>query len=212
VAVGGEYVLQGQSPIPANGDHIRQFEFDSGNLIFNWFPPSKTALQSVNLLVGYDNFRNPNSFRSGVVMRLTAPLVFDEVSPIHTQLLVTPGFIYNGADQPNFVPLRQPAHYNELNINVLALTPVAERQLGAELVVAKFGVFADVQDYDSHDPGLSHDRHDFRVIPVAGIRLVRFLSTPMQLDLDYRYDRNFSNDFAQRFEDNIVSLTATFRF
>ena len=99
VAVGGEYVLQGQSPIPANGDHVRQFEFDSGNLIFNWFPPGKNALQSVNLLVGYDNFRNSQSFRSGVVMRLTAPFVFDEVLPIHTQLIVTPGFIYNGADE-----------------------------------------------------------------------------------------------------------------
>jgi hypothetical protein len=211
VAIGGEYVLQGRSPIPANGDHNRQFEFDSGNLIFNWFPPGKMPLQSVNLLVGYDNFRNSASFRNGVVMRLTAPSVFEEVLPIHTQLVVTPGFIYNGADQPN-IPVRQPAHYNELNVDFLTLTPVVEHQLGAERVVVKFGVFADAQFYDSRDPGLPHTRQDFRVIPLAGIRLVRFLSTPVQLDLDYRYDRNFSNDFAQRFVDHIFSLTATLRF
>ena len=213
VAVGGEYVLQGQSPIPANGDHVRQFEFDSGNVIFNWFPARAQALQSVNLLVGYDNFRNSESFRSGVVMRLTAPFVFYEVLPTHTQLMVTPGFVYNGADEPNVAALAlQPAHYSEADLDIMALTPVAEHQLGAERVVAKLGVFADAQYYDSHDPVPTNDRQDVRVIPLAGLRLVRFLGTPVQLDLDYRYDRNFSNDFAQRFEDHIVSLMATIRF
>ncbi len=213
VAAGGEYVLQGQSPIPANGDHVRQFEFDSGNAIFNWFPPGKNALQSVNLLVGYDNFRNSSGFRSGVVMRLTAPFVFEEVLPIHTELIVTPGFVYNGADESTITPLPlQPAHYNEANLDILALTPLAENQLGAQRVVAKLGLFADAQYYDSHDPVPTNNRQDIRTIPLVGMRLVGFLWTPLQLDLDYRYDRNFSNDFAQRFEDNIVSLIATIRF
>jgi hypothetical protein len=213
VAAGGEYVLQGQSPIPANGDHIRQFEFDSGNVIFNWFPPSKMALQSVNLLVGYDNFRHSASFRDGVVMRLTAPLVFDEVLPIHTQVIATPGFVYNGADEPNtlLTPL-QPAHYNEASLDILTLTPITDHQLGADRIVGKIGLFADTQFYDSHDPVPTNNRQDIRMIPLAGIRLIRFLSTPVQLDFDYRYDRDFSNDFAQRFEDQIVSLTATIRF
>jgi hypothetical protein len=212
VAAGGEYVLQGISPIPTSGAHRREFEFDSGNLILNWFPPAKMALQSVNLLVGYDNFRASESFRSGVVMRLTAPMVFDEVTPFHTQLLVTPGFIYNGADEPDIVPQLQPAHYSEINADILALTTVAEHQFLGERLVVKLGVFTDAQFYDSHDPVPISDRRDFRVIPLAGLRLVRFLSTPVQLDLDYRYDRNFSNDFAQRFVDHIVSLTATIRF
>ena len=213
VAVGGEYVLQGQSPIPANGGRVRQFEFDSGNLIFNWFPASKNQLQSVNLLVGYDNFRDSASFRSGVVMRLTAPFVFDEILPIHTQLIMTPGFIYNGADEPNSVALQlQPAHYNELSVDFLSLTPLAEHQFGAERIVAKLGLFADTDYYDSHDPVPTNDRQDIRLIPLVGVRFMRVFGTPVQLDLDYRYDRNFSNDFAQRFEDNIVSLIATVRF
>ena len=213
VAAGGEYVLQGQSPIPANGDHIRQFEFDSGNVIFNWFPPSKMALQSVNLLVGYNNFRDSGSFRSGVVVRATAPFVFDDVLSTHTQLLVTPGVVYNGADEPNTIPtVLQPAHYSEANIDVLTLTPLAEHLLGAERLVGKLGFFADAQYYDSHDPIPTNDREDIRLIPLAGVRLVGFLWPRVQLDLDYRYDRNFSNDFAQRFEDHIVSLMATVRF
>jgi len=212
IAIGGEYVLQGQSPIPASGDHVREFEFDSGNLILNWFPPGKTALQSVNLLVGYDNFRDSSGFRSGVVMRGTAPFVFEEALPLHTRLIVTPGFIYNGADQPSIVPPLQPAHYDEADLDILALTPVAEHALGAQRVVAKLGLFADAQYYDSHDPVPTNNREDIRLIPLLGMRLVGFLSTPVQLDLDYRYDRNFSNDFYQRFQDHIVSLTATVRF
>jgi hypothetical protein len=51
-----------------------------------------------------------------------------------------------------------------------------------------------------------------QIIPLGGIRLVRFFSTPVQLDLDYRYDRNFSNDAQQKFVDHIASLTATIRF
>jgi hypothetical protein len=197
-----------------NGDHTRQFEFDSGNLILNYFPPANLGLplRSVNLLVGYDNFRNSDSFRSGVVMRLTAPFVFDEVTPLHTQLTVTPGFIYNGADQPSIIPPLEPAHYSEPNVDILSITPIAEHQLGADRLVGKIGLFADAQYYDSHDPIPTNDRQDIRVIPLAGLRLVNFLATPIQLDLDYRYDRNFSNDAAQRFEDHIVSLTATYRF
>ncbi|HXO01449.1 MAG TPA: tetratricopeptide repeat protein [Stellaceae bacterium] len=211
VALGGEYVLQGQSPIPANSGRVRQFEFDSGNVIFNWFPPGPNNLQSVNLLVGYNNFRDSSSFRSGVVMRLTAPFVFDEVLPIHTQLLVTPGFIYNGADESSSLPL-QPAHYNEANIDILTLTPVAEHQLGADRIIAKAGLFADTDYYDSHDPVPTNNRQDVRLIPLVGVRMVGFFMPRLQLDLDYRYDRNFSNDFAQRFEDHIVSLIATIRF
>ena len=214
VAAGGEYALQGQSPIPADGAHVRQFEFDSGNVIFNWFPPGKMPLQSVNLLVGYDSFRNSASFRSGVVMRLTVPMVFDEVLPIHTQVIATPGFIYNGADEPSTLPTLplQPAHYNEADLDILTLTPIVDHQLGADRIVGKIGLFADTQFYDSHDPVPTNNRQDIRVIPLAGVRFIRVLSTPVQLDLDYRYDRNFSNDFAQRFEDHIVSLTATIRF
>lgn len=213
VALGGEYVLQGVSPRPANGGRERQFEFDAGNVIFNWFPPAQEALQSVNLLVGYNHFRQSESFRSGVMLRLTAPLVFEEVLPIHTQLVVTPGFTYNGADVPPLTPQPlQPAHYNEANVDVLALTPLAEGVLGSRRLVGKLGVFADAQYYNSHDPVPTNDRQDVRVIPLAGLRLVGFIADSVQLDLDYRYDRNFSNDFAQRFEDHIVSLIATVRF
>jgi hypothetical protein len=213
VAAGGEYVLQGQSPIPTDGSHVREFEFDAGNMIFNWFPARAQALQSVNLLVGYDNFRDSSGFRSGVVMRLTAPWVFDDLLPAtHTQLIVTPGFIYDGADQPTIVPQLQPAHYVEGDLDVLTLTPLAEHQFSAERVVGKLGVFADTQYYDSHDPIPTDDRQDIRLIPLVGVRLVGFLWPRVQLDLDYRYDRNFSNDFAQRFEDHIVSLMATVRF
>lgn len=214
VAVGGEYVLQGQSPAPTDGAHIPQFEFDAGNMIFNWFPAQSHALQSVNLLVGYDNFRGgSDAYRSGVVMHATAPFVFDNLLPAtHTQLTVTPGFIYNGANQPSVVPPLQPAHYSEGDLDVLTLTPLAERQFGAARVVGKLGIFADTQYYDSHDPIPTNDRQDIQVIPLAGVRLVGFLWPNVQLDLDYRYDRNFSNDAAQRFEDHIVSLIATVRF
>lgn len=214
VAVGGEYVLQGQSPKPANGDHTRQFEFDSANVIFNWFPAAKTELQSVNLLVGYDNFRNSSSFRSGVVLRGTAPFVFDELVPAtHTQVIVTPGFVYNGADQTMVTTLPlQPAHYSEINVDVMSLTPIAEHLLASDRLVGKLGLFADAQYYSTHDPVPTNDRQDIRLIPLAGLRLVGFIWPRVQLDLDYRYDRNFSNDFAQRFEDHIVSLIATVRF
>lgn len=213
VAVGTEYVVQGQSPIPANGDHNRQFEFNAGNMILNWLPAAAKELQSVNLLVGYDNFRKSDNYRSGVVMHLTAPFVFDNLpAATHTQLIVTPGFVYNGANQPTVTPPLQPAHYGEGDLDVLTLTPLAERLLGAERIVGKLGLFADAQFYDSHDPIPTNNRQDIRLIPLAGVRFVGFLWPDVQLDLDYRYDRNFSNDAAQRFEDHIVSLIATVRF
>ena len=59
-AIGGEYVLQGPSPI--DDYRTRQSEFGSGNAIFNYAPPGNSALQSINLLVGYDNFRSSELF------------------------------------------------------------------------------------------------------------------------------------------------------
>jgi hypothetical protein len=212
VAASGEYALQGQTP--TEGDHIPEFLFDAGNMVFNWFPARSQALQSVNLLVGYDHFAGGyNAYRSGVVMHATAPFVFDDLIPAtHTQLTLTPGFVYNGASSPNVTPLPQPAHYLEGDLDVLTLTPLAEHQLGAERVVGKLGIFADAQYYDSHDPIPTNDRQDIQLIPIIGVRLVGFLWPRLQLDLDYRYDRNFSNDAAQRFADHIVSLIGTIRF
>jgi len=212
VAAGTEYVLQGQSST-SNTDIVRAFEFNAGNMILNWFPGGAQALQSVNLLVGYDNFRKSASYRSGVVMHMTAPFVFDDLpAATHTQVIVTPGFVYNGASQPNVVPPLQPAHYGEGDLDVLTLTPLAEHAFGADRVLGKLGIFADAQYYDSHDPIPTNDRQDIQLIPVAGVRFAGFLWPRVQLDLDYRYDRNFSNDAAQRFTDHIVSLIATVRF
>jgi hypothetical protein len=212
VAAGGEYVLQGQSPIPADGSHVRQFEFDAINLILNWFPVGPTPLQSVNLLVGYNDFRQSEASRSGMMVRMTAPFVFPEIFPaIHTQLIATPGVIYNGANDP-LTPAPQPAHYNEISLDLLSLTPLAERQLGAQRVIGKVGVFLDGDFYNAHDPGMTSDRKDMRIIPLAGIRLVDFFAARIQVDLDYRFDCNLSNDAAERFTDHIFSLTATYRF
>ena len=124
---------------------------------------------------------------------------------------MTPGFIYNGAEQAAVTP--RPARYNEINVDLLSLTPLATRQFGADTVFGKLGVFADAQFYDSRDPiQSSSDRQDQRIIPLAGIRLLNFLDTGVQVDLDYRYDKNFSNDPSERFEDHIISLIGTLRF
>jgi hypothetical protein len=212
VAVGGELLLQGTLvDRPSGGNGTRKFTYDAINAIFNYFPPQPMPLQSVNLLVGYDNFTHDQEFRSGVVLRTTAPLFFPELTPWHTQLIATPGFIYNGSDQ--FTPgVPRPAHYNEIDLDVLTLTPLAMGQLGSDIVFGKLGMFFDAQWYDSHDPALSSDRQDQRIIPLAGIRLINFMGTGVQVDLDYRYDRNFSNDPSERFEDHIFSIVGTFRF
>src|SRR5207245_4443684 len=112
-AVGGEYVLQGPSPI----DEL-ETQFVAGNLIFNYLPPGNTALQSVNLLAGYNKFREESSFRSGPVIRLTAPILEEELLPAASILLITPGYVLNGARQPLGEP-SQPAHYNEANLDVI---------------------------------------------------------------------------------------------
>jgi hypothetical protein len=211
-AIGGEYILQGPSPI--DGHRTRQFEFDAGNVIFNYLPPGNTALQSINLLVGYNNFRESASFRSGPVIRLTAPILADEMLPASSLLLVTPGYVLNGARQPTGAPL-QPAHYNEANIDFITFTPLAENQLGSGRIFGILGLFlaGDIYNsHNSHNPGESGNRRDFRMIPRAGFRLINFAHTPLQLDLDYRYDRNFSNEFAESYNDNIFSLTLTYHF
>jgi len=124
---------------------------------------------------------------------------------------VTPGFTYNGAQQSFGTP--RPARYNEINVDMLSLTPLATKQLGSDTVFGKIGFFADAQFYDSRDPTQSRsDREDQRIIPLAGIRLVNFMGTGVQVDLDYRYDKNFSNDPSERFEDHIFSLIGTLRF
>ncbi len=213
VAIGGEYLLQGSMVVQPDGGHgTRKFTYDALDAIFNYFPPQPMPLQSVNVLVGYDNFTHDQEFRSGVVMRTTAPMVFSELTPWHTQLIATPGFVYNGAEQS--VPTTpRPAHYNEINIDVLSLTPLATGQLGSSAVFGKLGLFADAQFYDSRDPTQSSsDRQDQRIIPLAGIRLVNFMGTGVQVDMDYRYDKNFSNDPSERFEDHIFSIVGTLRF
>ena len=121
-AIGGEYVLQGPSPI--DGHRTREFEFDAGNVIFNYLPPGNTALQSVNLLAGYNNFRQSASFRSGPVIRLTAPILEEDLLPASSILLITPGYVLNGARQPFGAPL-QPAHYNEANLDFITLHSVS---------------------------------------------------------------------------------------
>jgi hypothetical protein len=208
-AIGGEYVLQGPSPI--DGHRTRQFEFDAGNVIFNYLPPSNTALQSVNLLVGYNNFRESASFRSGPVIRLTAPILEEGLLPASSILLITPGYVLNGARQPFGAPL-QPAHYNEPNLDFISFTPLAENQLGSGRILGILGLFLAGDIYNSHSPGESGSRRDFRIIPRVGLRLLNFAHTPLQLDLDYRYDRNFSTEFAESYNDNIFSLTLTYHF
>lgn len=214
-AIGGEYVLQGVSP--KNSDHSREFEFDAGNLILNYFPPGAHHLQSVNLLVGYDSFRDSESFRSGPVIRATAPFVFDGLRPFNSTLLATPGYSHDGANQPPGISLfnpagTQPGHFDEVNLDVLSLTPLAENRLWSSRVVGKAGVFIAGDFYDSHYFLSGSNRQDFRIVPIVGIRLVDFAYPRLQLDLDYRYDRNFSNEFVERYEDHIVSLTLTYRF
>ena len=208
-AIGGEYVLQGSSPI--DGRPPRQFEFASGDVIFNYLPPGNTALQSVNLLAGYNNFREFASFRSGPVIRLTAPFLVEEMLPASSQLLITPGYVLNGANEAIGAPL-QPAHYNEPNLDLITFTPLAENQLGSGRVVGILGLFLAGDIYNSHSPGESGNRRDFRLIPRVGVRLLNFAHTPLQLDLDYRYDRNFSTEFAESYNDNIFSLTLTYHF
>jgi hypothetical protein len=56
-------VFQGPSPI----DEF-ETQFYAGNVIFNYLPPGNTALQSVNLLAGYNHFLEESSFRSGPVI------------------------------------------------------------------------------------------------------------------------------------------------
>lgn len=213
VAIGGEFLLQGSMVVQPNGGNgTRKFTYDSLNAIFNYFPPQPMPLQSVNVLVGYNDFTHDQEFRSGVVLRTTAPMVFSELTPWHTQLIATPGFIYNGAQQPN-PGFPRPAHYSEINADLLTLTPLATNQLASSTVFGKLGLFADAQFYDSRDPTQSSsNRQDQRIIPLAGIRLVNFMGTPVQVDLDYRYDRNFSNDPSERFEDHIFSIIGTLRF
>jgi hypothetical protein len=208
-AIGGEYVLQGRSPI--DGYRTRQFEFDAGNVIFNYLPPGRTALQSVNLLAGYNNFRESASFRSGPVIRLTAPILEEELLPASSILLITPGYVLNGARQPLGAPL-QPARYNEANIDFITFTPLAENQLGFGRVLGILGLFLAEDIYNSHSPGESGSRRDFRIIPRVGLRLTNLAHTGLQLDLDYRYDRNFSTEFAESYNDNIFSLTLTYHF
>jgi tetratricopeptide (TPR) repeat protein len=208
-AIGGEYVLQGPSPI--DGHRTRRFEFDAGNVILNYLPPGNTALQSVNLLAGYNNFRESASFRSGPVIRVTTPILEEDLLPASSILLITPGYVLNGARQPAGAPL-QPAHYNEANLDFITLTPLAENQLGSGRVLGILGLFLAGDIYNSHSPGESGNRRDFRVVPRVGLRLTNFAHTPLQLDLDYRYDRNFSTEFAESYNDNIFSLTLTYRF
>jgi hypothetical protein len=211
VAIGGEYLLQGSMVQPDGGHGTRKFTYDALDAIFNYFPPQPMALQSVNVLVGYNNFTHDQEFRSGVMLRTTAPMVFPELTPWHTLLIATPGFIYNGAEQSFGTP--RPARYSEISMDLLSLTPLATRQLGSDTVFGKLGLFADAQFYDSRDPTQSSsDRQDQRIIPLAGIRLVNFMGTGVQVDLDYRYDKNFSNDPSERFDDHIISLIGTLRF
>jgi hypothetical protein len=168
-------------------------------------------LQSVNLLAGYNNFRQSASFRSGPVVRLTAPILADQLLPASSALLVTPGYVLNGAREVAG-ELLQPAHYNEANLDFITFTPLAENQLGSGRIIGILGLFMAGDIYNSASPGESGNRRDFRIIPRVGVRLLNFAHTPLQLDLDYRYDRNFSNEFAESYNDSIFSLTLTYRF
>lgn len=205
-AIGGAYVLQGPSSI----DEF-ETQFYGGNVIFNYLPPGNMALQSVNLLAGYNHFKEELSPRSGPVIRLTAPILADELLPASSILLVTPGYVLNGAGQPTQA-LPQPAHYNEANLDFITFTPLAENQLGSGRVLGILGLFLARDLYNSNLPGETGNRRDLRVIPRVGLRLINFAHTPLQLDLDYRYDRNFSNEFLESYNDSIFSLTLTYHF
>jgi hypothetical protein len=207
-AIGGAYVLQGQSPI--GNRPPREFMFDTGDVIFNYAPPGNPALQSVNLLAGYDNFRPSGAFRSGPVIVVTAPFLASNLLPSSSLLLATPGYVLNGAQGSISEP--QAAHYNEANLELITFTPLAYNRLGSGRVVGIVGVFLAGDFYDSPSPGETGNRRDMLVIPRIGLRLEKFAHAPLQLDLDYRYERNFSNEFAESYQDNIFSLTLTYRF
>jgi hypothetical protein len=142
---------------------------------------------------------------------LTAPILEEAILPASSILLITPGYVLNGARQPLGAPL-QPAHYNEPNLDFITFTPLAENQLWSGRILGILGLFLAADIYNSHSPGESGSRRDFRMIPRVGVRLLNFAHTPLQLDLDYRYDRNFSTEFVESYNDNIFSLTLTYHF
>jgi hypothetical protein len=115
---------------------------------------------------------------------LTAPILADDVLPASSILLVTPGYVLNGASLPTEAPL-QPAHYNEANLDFITSTPLAENQLGSGRVLGMLGLFLAGDIYNGHSPGESGNRRDLRVIPRVGLRLINFAHTPLQLDLDF---------------------------
>ena len=117
----------------------------------------------------------------------------------------------NAANEAVGAPL-QPANYNEPNLDLITFTPLAENQFGSGRVIGILGLFIAGDIYNSHSPGESGNRRDFRIIPRLGIQLLNFAHTPLQLYLDYRYDRNFSTEFAESYNDNIFSLTLTYHF
>jgi hypothetical protein len=119
--------------------------------------------------------------------------------------------VLNGAREA-FGASLQPAHYNEPNLDFITFTPLAENQLGSGRVIGILGLFLAGDIYNGSSPGESGNRRDFRIIPRVGLRLINFAHTPLQFDLDYRYDRNFSNEFAESYRDNIFSLTLTYLF
>lgn len=138
---------------------------------------------------------------------LQAPFLFQSNLPWNGKFQLIPRAKYIGANEGGF---HQAAEFYELGFSSLYLVPLdwsAENKYAA-----KAGIDVSARAYTGHDPNEFDDRNDARLIPTTGLRIIWALRQPLQLDIDYAYDHNFSNDRDKRFRDHIIAATTTLRF
>ncbi len=182
-----------------------------GSLYLNFEADHSGAFRRVDIRVSYDRIGTEFSDRDGVVIEASPRFVFPEVLTARDAVVVRPLYRYNGAtgdapeglfDDGDIFPER----YHQLGGRADYFFPLADGVYGGVNFATSYRFFADSV------AGGPDDRRDFFIAPGAEVIVPDVFHRNHDVIVGYRYERNFSNDGDEKFENHIVGIRSAWRF
>lgn len=170
----------------------------------------KGTVQSVTLRVGYRDVNEVFSDSSGIAIDLTGRFAANDKLTKGDTLFFLPRFRYSEptGDEPDrlFSSAIFPGDYYETGARLAYFVPLfGNLQLGA-------GFAAYYRHYDQNVVFDTKDREDVVISPTAHLILQDIAGGKVDVRVDYRFEKNDSNDSTEDFENHVVGVRTLRRF
>ncbi|GBF25979.1 hypothetical protein MnTg02_01015 [bacterium MnTg02] len=170
----------------------------------------KGTIQSATLRIGYRDVNSEFSDSSGIAIDLTGRFVANDKVKKGDALFFVPRFRYSEptGDESDLLLSSAvfPGNFYETGARLAYFVPLfGNLQIGA-------GIGAYYRHYDQNVLFDTKDREDIFIEPTAHLILHHPAGTEVDLRVDYRFEKNDSNDSAEDFENHVVGVRTLRRF